>query len=93
MSTGDSFFVLLNAADQVVMAKVSEMMAETDMCKCEKCYLDVCMYALNQLPNKYVTSRKGEVISNVYTTAIDNNVAYVVAITTAMEMVKDNPQH
>jgi competence protein ComFB len=92
MATQDSF-VLINAADQIVMTKVSEMIAETDMCKCEKCFLDVCMHALNQLPNKYVTSKKGEVISNIYTTAVANNVAYIVAITTAIEIVKNDPQH
>jgi competence protein ComFB len=92
MATQDSF-VLINAVDQTVRMKVTEMMANIDMCKCEKCYLDVCMHALNQLPNKYVTSKKGEVISNIYTTAIENNVAYIVAITTAIETVRDNPLH
>jgi hypothetical protein len=51
------------------------------------------MHTLNALPNQYVTSRKGEIITKVQTTEMQNNVAIIVALTSAFEFVKQNPQH
>ncbi|MCL2068810.1 MAG: late competence development ComFB family protein [Oscillospiraceae bacterium] len=86
-------YVLINAAEETVKAKVLEMMKAADMCRCEKCYIDACMHTLNRLPNRYVTSKKGELLSKVNTTGIDNNVELVVAVTAALEIVKANPRH
>ena len=64
-----------------------------DMCRCENCRADMAAYALNRLSPHYAATKKGEVL--IKTASLDGgmNVALMVALTEAMEIVKANPHH
>lgn len=65
-----------------------------DICKCEKCKLDIKALALNALTTKYIVSELGE----MYTKALNEvdkqeQINVVMAITKAIEKVSANPKH
>ncbi|MBU3172250.1 late competence development ComFB family protein [Clostridium estertheticum] len=65
-----------------------------DICKCEKCKLDIKAIALNSLTTKYTVSEKGE----LYTSALaeinkQETIDVTTAITKAIEIVSTNPKH
>lgn len=64
-----------------------------DVCRCDNCRADMAAYALNRLSPHYAATKKGEVL--IKTGSLDNgmNVALLVALTEAMEVVTANPRH
>ncbi len=48
-----------NYMEDVVFGQMKEVLADINMCTCEKCLLDVAAIALNDLPPKYVVTEKG----------------------------------
>lgn len=66
---------------------------EPDICCCDKCRSDIAAYALNRLNPQYAATEKGEVL--IKTGFLDQgiNVALLVALTEAMEIVRSNPHH
>ena len=59
---------LKNSNEDLVADLTKEIMAETDMCHCDKCRLDVMALALNHLPPAYVVTFKGELFANIEAT-------------------------
>ncbi|MFA6940382.1 MAG: late competence development ComFB family protein [Clostridiaceae bacterium] len=64
-----------------------------DMCKCDKCILDIKAIALNNLPPRYVVSEKGELYKKVEELDTQIQVDVIRAITKAIEQVKKNKRH
>lgn len=65
-----------------------------NICKCEKCRLDIQALALNSLSTKYIVSEQGE----IYTKALaeidkQEKIDVTTAITKAIEIVSANPKH
>ena len=65
-----------------------------NICKCQKCRLDIKALALNALTTKYIVSEIGE----IYTKALNEvdkqeQINVVMAITKAIEKVSNNPKH
>lgn len=65
-----------------------------NICKCEKCKLDIKAIALNSLSAKYTVSEQGE----IYTSALaeankQQTIDVTTAITKAIEIVSANPKH
>lgn len=65
-----------------------------DICKCDKCKLDIKALALNSLSTKYIVSEQGE----IYTKALNEvnkqeQINVVMAITKAIDVVSANPKH
>lgn len=65
-----------------------------NVCKCEKCKLDIKALALNSLSTKYTVSDEGE----LYTSAQaeinkQETIDVTTAITKAVEIVSANPKH
>lgn len=65
-----------------------------NICKCEKCRLDITALALNSLSTKYIVTEQGE----IYTKALNEvdkqeTINVTTAITKAIEIVSKNPQH
>lgn len=53
-----------NYMETVVMQKLEELLKNRpDVCRCERCRLDIMAYALNNLPPKYYVTQKGELFS------------------------------
>lgn len=86
-------YVLVNVAEQLVRQKVREMMADFDMCRCEKCFLDVCAIVLNKTHAYYCTTEKGKLLSLLDATDYQFKTDLVVSVLQAMKFVKDNPRH
>jgi competence protein ComFB len=65
-----------------------------NICKCEKCKLDIKAIALNSLDTRYIVSEQGE----IYTKALaeidkQEKINVTTAITKAIEIVAANPKH
>jgi competence protein ComFB len=90
---GKKEYVLVNIAEELVRKKVREMMASYDMCKCEKCYLDVCALVLNQTHSRYYTTEKGKLLQLLDTTNYQFKTDLIVMVLQAMKFVKEHPKH
>ena len=80
--------------DEVTKLLDTILMKYDDICKCEKCKLDIKALALNSLSTKYTVSEQGE----LYTSALaevnkQQTIDVTMAITKAIEIVSANPKH
>lgn len=91
----DNFDKLIfeNTVEEAVRHAVKKTIKELGACSCETCYLDACAIALNSLEPKYVTTKKGALISGIMTTKLSNQTAVVVEATKAVKQVMANPHH
>ncbi|MDV3426930.1 MAG: late competence development ComFB family protein [Bacillota bacterium] len=64
-----------------------------DICKCDKCLMDIKAIALNNLPPRYVVSDKGELYKKVEELDTQIQVDVIRAITKAIEQVRNNKRH
>ncbi len=90
---GEDVFICKNIAEKLVEAKVLEMMERLEMCSCSRCFHDVMALALNDLPPKYVVTRKGELMALAYTYESQKTIDVVTAVMRACSIVKDHPVH
>ncbi len=84
---------LKNYMEEIVSALVKDVIRDMDMCKCEKCILDIESIALNRLPAKYVVTEVGELYAKADAFKQQFKIDVVSAITSAAAIVKKNPQH
>lgn len=86
--------MLINLMEKEVMHVTDSILKNMDdMCRCEKCKLDIVAISLNNLKPHYVVSEKGEVYSKVNNMNYQFNTDIVAAVTKAIELVKNNPRH
>ncbi|MCY6957476.1 late competence development ComFB family protein [Clostridium brassicae] len=65
-----------------------------DICKCEKCKLDIKAYALNLIKPKYVVSEQGEIYTRVLNEIDKQEIINILeCIIQAIEIVSKNPKH
>ncbi len=64
-----------------------------EICKCERCILDIKALALNKLPPKYVVTRRGEVFAKLDIFRNQIRVDVLKAVVESIEIVKKNPSH
>ena len=86
-------YVILNAYEELVKQSVLTMAKYMEMCTCEKCLSDVCALVLNQLPPHYVTTRKGEILTQLPQSVQDKHIDLTVKVVHALHHVKDSPRH
>ncbi len=85
---------IVNIVEKLVWEKIDEILAyNPNMCKCDKCKLDMATYALNRLDAKYVASEKGELYARAEHLDQNFQTALVVVLTEAMEKIAANPRH
>lgn len=84
---------LKNYMEEIVFSLIGEVLDDINMCKCEKCVLDIAAIALNDLPPKYIVTEQGELYSKVNTLKYQFEVDVIAAITKAAVLVKRNPKH
>lgn len=66
----------------------------TDICKCDKCILDIKAITLNHMDPKYVVSEKGELFSKMnYQFKQQEIINATKFIVQAIELVSKNPHH
>lgn len=86
-------YVLVNIAEELVKNKVRELMADTDMCQCDKCFLDVCAIVLNKTDARYYTTEKGKLLKLLDSTDYQFKTDLFVMVLQAIQFVKDHPKH
>lgn len=85
---------LQNYTETVVREVLNEMLGRrNDICKCEKCRLDIMAIALNNLSPHYFVSRKGEVYSKLLASYMETRTKVVTEVTKAIMLVERQPHH
>lgn len=92
-ATKEPEYILVNAYDDMVRTNVRQLMEKTDMCRCEKCFLDICALVFNKEYTHFVTTKKGALLAKVPEMSHGKGVEMTVVILEAIRMVKDSPQH
>jgi len=82
-----------NYMEEIVYNQMKDILCDINMCKCEKCLMDVAAIALNDLPSKYIVTEKGELYSKINALSQQFEVDVVSAITKAAVLVKRRPRH
>lgn len=85
---------LYNYTELLVIEQLEELLEEekySDVCKCEKCILDMCTYALNRLRPQYIVSHKGEVYTKIKDFNQQSKVDVMSTVAKAIEIVSENP--
>jgi len=86
-------YVLVNALEEVVKTEVKTVLRNVDMCKCDKCYFDVCALVLNNLKPNYATTEKGAVLAKVGSSLADIRTDMMIEIGKAIGLVSKSPRH
>ena len=82
-----------NVVEDVVARQYSEMVVSVlNACRCEVCREDVLVFALNRLRPHYVSTVKGEVLSQLEMTADQGRADISVAILDGIRHVKAAPR-
>lgn len=90
----ETIMPILNVMEQLVDAKLSELLPKSDCCKCEKCSDDIKAIALNRLPPKYVSTDAGELYTRVHSSMEKQNSLDInFAVFSAIEFVSSHPHH
>ncbi|MCB2290008.1 late competence development ComFB family protein [Clostridium sp. CS001] len=86
---------LKNFSEIKVNKLLSNILSKYDnICKCEKCRLDITAVALNSLSTRYIVSEQGEIYTNALTEVDKQETINVTtAIIKAIEIVSKNPKH
>lgn len=86
-------YKLKNHMEDIVADAVDQYMGQTNMCRCEKCRLDVMALALNRLTPAYVVTETGDLFARIESTYVQNQVNAEIAVLKAIEMVSSSPKH
>lgn len=86
-------YILINAYDDIVRSSVRELMSKSDMCRCDKCFLDICAIVFNRKYSRFVTTTEGQLLSKVPQISYGGQVEMTVTILDAIKMVRDFPKH
>ena len=93
LKTNDEHIILVNIMEDLVKQQVKDSIKDLGACECETCYLNACAVALNSLKPKYVTTKKGALLSKVNETGLENKTTILVAVTKAVMQVMKYPYH
>jgi len=79
--------------EEVVDSKIDLVLNSMDVCKCDKCKLDIKAIALNSLSPHYVVTDKGNLYSKLKEMEAQFEVDIETAIIKAAMTVSNNPRH
>jgi competence protein ComFB len=83
-----------NYMEDMVKDELDSIFDETDdICKCQKCRLDIMVKALNKLPPKYVITDKGRLYTKLKEQEIQFKADVVRELTKAILHISKNPRH
>ncbi|HYE12102.1 MAG TPA: late competence development ComFB family protein [Patescibacteria group bacterium] len=86
-------YKLKNFMEEVVNKKIDSLLNIMNICRCEKCRMDIMAIALNDIPAKYVVTETGELYSKVRELEQQFEVDVETAIVKAALFVSKNPKH
>lgn len=85
---------LFNYMESSVEHLLPNMLAAfPDICKCDKCLMDIKAIALNKLPAKYVVTEAGQMYSRIDEMYVQYETDIMKALVEAITMVKKNSRH
>ena len=84
---------LKNHMEEVVFNQMKSVLNGMDVCKCEKCSMDIAAIALNELPAKYVVTDKGVLFSKIDALQQQFEIGVTAAIIRAIQIVHKSPLH
>ncbi|MFV9511444.1 late competence development ComFB family protein [Tepidibacillus sp. LV47] len=85
---------LYNYMEELVYRYIDEVLKKyKNVCKCEKCRLDMTAYALNNLPPQYTVTEKGKLFTKVKEMESQYGVDIIREVTKAIEVVSKEPRH
>lgn len=86
-------YKLKNYMEELVINKADELLKLLNICKCEKCRLDIIALALNDLPTRYVVSEKGALYTKLNELEQQFEIDVETAIVKAAVLVSKSPKH
>lgn len=85
---------IYNYMEDIVRDTRESLISEReDVCKCQKCRLDIMARALNRLPPKYVVTDKGRMYTKLKEQEIQFRADVVQELTKAISHISKRPQH
>jgi competence protein ComFB len=85
--------IVANVMEEMVHLHMDDCVSTTEMCKCERCVLDVYALALNMLNHHYVAAFQCDLIFKARAMTIMGKGEIIAAITQAIVIVKGKPRH
>jgi len=82
-----------NIMEELVEEEFDAAAPGLNCCTCEACRNDIIAFALNQLPPKYVATRKGEVYSKTFILRNQHYADIMAALAKGANLVRENPRH
>ena len=79
--------------EDVVKDNIDSILERMDVCKCEKCKLDIIALALNNLPPQYVVTERGKLFSKLNELQQQFETDIQTAIIKAALQVGEHPKH
>ena len=87
-------YILFNAMEEAVREEVKATMNNVNICRCDKCYYDICALVLNNSQPQYVTSQEGVLFKKAAALlSLETLTKLSNEIFNAISKVKDNPSH
>jgi len=85
---------LVNVMEIQVQETIEDILKNyQEICRCERCKLDIAAIALNKLSPSYVVTAEGEVLLRVSSLKQQNKVDIIRAVTEAIDIVGKKPHH
>lgn len=88
-----SKFILKNYMEDCVEGLLQTVIKGMDICKCEKCQMDIMAYTLNQLQPKYIATLKGHMFAKADALSNQFDADVITALSKGAKLVGDNPRH
>jgi competence protein ComFB len=83
----------ININEEFVKQCVMKTMKDLGACDCEICFANACALALNELHPKYVTTKRGALLTEITSSKVTNHADITVEATKAVLKVMKNPHH
>lgn len=82
-----------NLMEDLVASKLDDLMAQADVCCCNRCKADVLALTLNNLPPRYVVCISGDIYTRFDSTKLQSQADITAKMLWAISVVKCNPHH
>ncbi|MCL1982334.1 MAG: late competence development ComFB family protein [Clostridiales bacterium] len=86
-------FVMTNILEEVLRLEATTIMNSYDMCCCDRCTNDVIAITLNNMPPKYVVSRKGSLFAKIASYGMQYRTDLYSKLAEACAIVSKSPNH
>ena len=85
--------VLFNALEAVVREDVENTLRNMDVCKCDRCFNDICAIVLNAIKPMYSAGEKGELFVRAVSSMPVARMERMIDISKAIKIVSNSPLH